>query len=113
MKKDANRNFWTTPLARSAIRGETVRLPEMLLGYLVGDGIGIYAIKKQIPFQFDTKCFLYMVPLLAGFIYIYNSYGPLVNAGMVLLAVIISLLLFRPYLWVLWQQIRHRRKTGE
>ena len=36
MKKDANRNFWTTPLARSAIRGETVRLPEMLLGYLVG-----------------------------------------------------------------------------
>lgn len=34
--KRPNRNFWTTPLARSAVKTEAVRAPEMLLGYLVG-----------------------------------------------------------------------------
>ena len=116
MKKDANRNFWTTPLARSAIRGETVRLPEMLLGYLVGDGIGIYAIKKQIPFQFDTKCFLYMVPLLVGFIFVYNRYGAIANLFMTLLALGIAALLFRKYLAQIgriFRRVRSSRKTNK
>ena len=30
-------DFWSTPLTRSAIRSQEVRLPEMLLGYFIGN----------------------------------------------------------------------------
>lgn len=36
MSKKGSVGFWNTPLTRSAVRDEQVRLPEMLLGYLVG-----------------------------------------------------------------------------
>jgi len=88
----------------------------LLLGYLVGDGIGIYAIKKQIPFQFDTKCFLYMVPLLMGFIFVYNRYGAIANLFMTLLALGIAALLFRKYLAQIgriFRRVRSSRKTNK
>ena len=88
----------------------------VLLGYLVGDGIGIYAIKKQIPFQFDTKCFLYMVPLLVGFIFVYNRYGAIANLFMTLLALGIAALLFRKYLAQIgriFRRVRSSRKTNK
>ena len=88
----------------------------LLLGYLVGDGIGIYAIKKQIPFQFDTKCFLYMVPLLVGFIFVYNRYGAIANLFMTLLALGIAALLFRKYLAQIgriFRRVRSSRKTNK
>ena len=33
MKKDS---FWTSPLGTTSIRSEEVRLPEMLIGYMIG-----------------------------------------------------------------------------
>lgn len=36
MKTNRNAAFWQKPLTRSAVRTEEVRLPEMLLGYLIG-----------------------------------------------------------------------------
>ena len=36
MRKQRSVGFWNTPLTRSAVKDEQVRLPEMLLGYLVG-----------------------------------------------------------------------------
>lgn len=36
MKKKENAAFWQKPLTRSSVRTEEVRLPEMLLGYLIG-----------------------------------------------------------------------------
>ena len=36
MRNDRPAGFWSFPLMRTAIRDEQVRLPEMLLGYLVG-----------------------------------------------------------------------------
>lgn len=33
MKK---KNFWNSPLAASAVKGEEVRLAEMLFGYFIG-----------------------------------------------------------------------------
>ncbi len=35
MKKE-NRSFWDTPFTRSAIRSDEVKLPEQLIGYLIG-----------------------------------------------------------------------------
>ncbi len=32
----SNKNFWSSPLTRSAIRSDKVRLPEMLIGYFIG-----------------------------------------------------------------------------
>lgn len=36
MSQAKKTNFWNTPLTRSAIRTEEVKLPEMLIGYLIG-----------------------------------------------------------------------------
>ena len=36
MKATNNQKFWRTPLTRSAVRHDDVRLPEMLIGYLIG-----------------------------------------------------------------------------
>ena len=41
--KNRSENFWNSPLTRSAVTGSEVRLPEMLIGYLIGPFGGLLA----------------------------------------------------------------------
>ncbi len=41
--KNRSENFWNSPLTRSAVKGSEVRLPEMLIGYLIGPFGGLLA----------------------------------------------------------------------
>lgn len=36
MNNMKNKNFWGNPLVRSKVRSDDVKVPEMLLGYLIG-----------------------------------------------------------------------------
>lgn len=87
----------------------------LMIGYAVNCIIRILIIKRTISYSYDFRMNIYMIPLYALFILIYNTNNVYLNIFAFILAFVIAIILFKKYLFIIIEgifvRIRNRMTT--